>query len=197
MNLNEAAEDLNQDVEFTAYHGNTRAIVEASCRHRVFHESKGDTHWLGNGTYFFEDEPVGSGLKHANEWCLFREHSSPAILKTTVNVHPDFLLDLQDQETRDIVNQMQEDSIQLIMDKLGISLDTKKVQYIDGIFFNMWDLLFEEFPKHVIRRSDFYPTSSHRQGKVLLRSRTPNVTALCVRNIDCIHNTQLLECSFE
>ncbi|WP_134684893.1 hypothetical protein [Brevibacillus migulae] len=53
---------------YVGYHGNELEIINDACESEKHHKSTGDTHWYGDGKYFFEDSPVGNGLDHAHAW---------------------------------------------------------------------------------------------------------------------------------
>jgi len=76
-----------------------------------FEESLGDTHWLGNGVYFFTTG-VGAPLSHALNWAKSeankRKITRYAILNAEICVNKECILDLIENAGLDIFNEHRE-----------------------------------------------------------------------------------------
>ncbi|AYV69395.1 hypothetical protein C2I06_22510 [Niallia circulans] len=164
--------------EFIGYHCNEAQVIEATIENGVYHISEGHSHWLGNGTYFFDESM--DGLEHAQVWGR-RMKQHPRIIKNTIRVNPQTLLDLTDAPTVATTNKLKNRAIKGMLKMAGY---TPKDGFVDGVFFNMWNKFFSNRPIHVIRKSEFYQTDIDVELKI--RSRIDNAIVLCVRNQNCI-----------
>ncbi|MFC5604793.1 hypothetical protein [Sporosarcina koreensis] len=169
---------------YNGWHANEEVKVERSYNHQKYHYSRGDDHWLGDGTYFFEDTPEGNGLIHAEAWNLKQNHIKPAAFRADIYVDNDRLCDLEDDQTYRIIEKLKEKHIVRMMQLKK----RPKNEFIDGFFFNMWDTVIKSKKLDVIRRKDYYQTKTDQLLRI--KSRTPNVYVICVRNTDCIDNPQ-------
>ena len=167
---------------YLGWHANEEEKVTRSCDQKRYHYSTGNDHWLGNGTYFFEDSPEGNGKLHAESWNYKQSHSNPAAFKADISVNEENLIDLEDEETLMLVNKLKD---RYLTRMLQFNKKPKN-GYIDGFFYNMWDSCIKRKKIDLIRRQDYYQTKSDQLLQI--RSRTPNVYVLCVRNKECISN---------
>ncbi len=168
---------------YRGYHANEECIIERSCKSGQYHYARGNSQWLGNGIYFFEDTPEKNGLKHAKAWNKKQSHSNPAILCADINVNLDCLCDLEDEKTRNIINSLKDE---FMMKMLILVKKKPKNGYIDGIFFNMWDTFIKNKKIHVIRKHQYYQTVTDQT--LGIKSGIPNVYEICIREKKCIDN---------
>lgn len=170
--------------KYIGWHANEEEKVNKSCEKKRYHLSKGNDHWLGNGTYFFEDSPSGTGKLHAQSWNYKMGHEKPSAFKADLLVDVEKLFDFEDEKTS------------ILFEKLKSKYITRMLQigkkprhgYIDGFFFNMWDNFIKSREIDLIRRKDYYQTKDDQLLQI--KSRTPNVYVLCVRNKNCISSPQ-------
>lgn len=168
--------------EFIGYHCNEAAIIETAINQGIYHTSEGNSHWLGNGTYYFDG--VMDGFEHAKTWG--KKKDNPKIIKNKIIVSPPYLCDLTDLNTVATINKLKKKSIKSM---LALANYKPKDGFVDGVFFNMWDKFFSSMPIYVIRKTEFYPTDIDVEIKI--RSRIDNAIVLCVRNKDCIVEPEL------
>ncbi|WP_125762868.1 hypothetical protein [Companilactobacillus hulinensis] len=76
-------------MEFNAYHGTSYEIANKIKNERkfIYHERPG--HWLGNGVYFFMEDPDA-----AKWWARSKFKSDSAVLKFLMNIDSKYILNL-------------------------------------------------------------------------------------------------------
>ncbi|SEC41094.1 hypothetical protein [Paenibacillus sp. GP183] len=163
--------------EFIGYHCNEANVISSAVKNGIYNTSEGHSHWLGNGTYYFEEEP--DGLQHAKTWG--RRKKRPKIISNKIKVDDPYLVDLEKNEHKIRINNLKRISIKQILE---LANWTPNDGYIDGVFFNMWDRIFPLTPIHVIRKWEYYVEDIDYELKI--RSRMDNAIVLCVREKECI-----------
>lgn len=168
---------------YTGFHCNEKNTVKIAIASGIAYLSEGDTHWLGNGAYFF-DESL-KGLEHAENWGK-NHKQEPEIIKAHIEVEPEKEIDLTNQDVMNLINELQELYIDELLKKAKYKI--KHGQYIDGLFFNLWDTFMEDEPIDLIKKRESYPLLGIKK---YLNSRVPNALVLCVRNRECIKNMEI------
>lgn len=168
--------------KFRAYHCNEAHTVQWALKLKKPYKSVGDSHWLGDGSYFFDES--SNGKKHAENWGK-NHKNNPSIMIADIVVESSRLLDLTNPDMMDTITKLQEKYGRALLDEAEIDYKKNNV-FIDGLFFNMWDTIMEnKFPIDVIKKRDFYPFLE-LPNKV--KSRVPNALVFCVREENCAKN---------
>lgn len=168
-------------LEFIGFHGtaksNGKNILEGG-----FHKSDSHQDWLGKGVYFFEDK------KDAEWWVLDKEGFSEAIIiKVTIEVERESLLDLGYQSDKEFFDSAFRDiieNIQTLEEKYDLKFfETSESSTLDGLVIN---ILCQMYPSIKVVRSVFsYETKFVEYGLSRIRDQT---VQLAVKDRACIEN---------
>ena len=86
------------------YHGTTLEEANSIVNEEKFDPSNGDEHWLGDGIYFFEDDP-----DMAREWakarCYNRKSSRYGIMDSQVQSPEEYVFNLNEKDFRDVFHE--------------------------------------------------------------------------------------------
>jgi hypothetical protein len=173
-------------ITFEGYHGTDNAHVR-DILDSGFKPSIGDTHWLGDGTYFFlkgkSDQPEVQAEQwacvtawnkdiHANKY----EHYS--VLKAQISVEDSNLLDLTEPSGLEIFEYI----------KSKILAKSSRIKMIDGYLINFGRN--ELKLKLDVVKGDV-PIKLTKADRVSwFQSRIPNATICAVFNPNCISNIE-------
>ena len=152
-------------INFDGYHGTDNAHVR-SILTTGFNLSVGDSHWLGDGIYFFVK---GKSNKY--------DHFS--VLKTEISVEESNFLDLTEPEGLEIFEYIKRKSAEKIR-------RMRRVTIIDGYLINLgrneMGLQFD------VVKGDVFIKLTKEERRLQFQSRFSNSTICAVYNPDCISN---------
>lgn len=134
--------------------------------------------WFGRGVYFYLDN-----IKMAEHWLEKKGISDKQIIKATIEVESEFVLDVRDPNSKDstFFHETREYIIELIENKsLKLKTDQKN---LDNTIFNI--IMQDNDIKMIIGNSFTYDN-----GRIGYFSRVPNGTELCVGDLDIIKNKE-------
>ena len=175
-------------INFDGYHGTDKAHVR-SILTTGFNPSTGDSHWLGDGVYFFIKGKSMHPENQAEQWAILEawdkktranKYDSFGVLKAVISVEEDNLLDLTQPSGLEILEYIKMKSI----DK--IKRLKSKVKFIDGYLLNLARKEME-IPIDVVKGEVFIKLSQDDR-KYHIQSRIPNSTICSVSNSVCISN---------
>lgn len=186
------------------FHGTDENLVE-SITTNGFKESKGDDHWLGDGTYFFVEGSTGADPKGAAvKWAIVEAYDKHlkrniyhkyAVIKCTMEIDDDNFLDLTTLEGMKIFNKIRNQ----FMEKISQSDYVPKSypDFKDGHIINLARTALE-LPIEAVK-GDFYIKFRMERIKNIF-FRIPNCTILAVQNVNekitqdsisCVVNKQI------
>ncbi len=182
--------DCPMEFVFTGYHATSRDRAEAIMR-RNFKKSKSG--WLGEGVYFFEDNP-----KLAVEWARYKYRndenalSAVTVIQSEIRCHKEKILDLTNPQSEDVSDfHRVRQNIIIHLRKFGkkdIDIEETSWACFDGMAI---DLLRTKRNFSLVRHYTFTPTLLDRAS--LTYSRVPNGIELCVKDLSCIVSKSLME----
>ncbi|APA02817.1 hypothetical protein C7M22_03707 [Bacillus velezensis] len=177
------------DFEKRSHHGTSNESAENIVKTH-FNKSTGEHHWLGEGTYFFEDD-----VDKARDWAISeglfakpnKKYREYAIIESNIVCNIDEVLDIESKKEHEVIFNLQRQ--ELINKIKREKIDVKgKWDCLDGRTF---DGICDVFKFKVVKQPLFISDIIDREAKVF--SRIPNCTVLCVKSLDCISNPQIIE----
>ncbi|MEK4698157.1 hypothetical protein MKX47_01000 [Solibacillus sp. FSL R7-0668] len=100
--------------KFQAYHCNEAHTVQWALKLKKPYKSVGDSHWLGDGSYFFDES--SNGKKHAENWGK-NHKNNPSIMIADIVVESSRLLDLTNPDMMDTITKLQEKYGRALLDE--------------------------------------------------------------------------------
>lgn len=173
--------------QLTAHHGTERSIAYKIQREQHFLTSEGDQKWLGDGAYFFENNP-----EMAREWSeaegYKKRYSHYGIVEAQIETEVTSLLDLDTPMGREEFHMARLlFTKKLEKESLGIRIPNSRI--FDGKIIN--DLCCA-VSYRVVVQSMFVQLSKDRKLKV--QSRVPNCRVISVREPEtCIKSPRVIK----
>lgn len=178
-------------VEIEGFHGTSKVASNAILTSGYL-SSQGDDQWVGDGIYLFVDG-IGNGQQNAKDWAIYKawdnnlkrnKYSFYGIIKSTVIVEKDSLLDLTSKEGVDVFN--------YIVDKCYTKLAEigKVKRYIDGYVINFGRN--ELKLKIDVVKANEYIQLELKDRLAGIKRRTPNCTVCAVANPSTIIKNELV-----
>ncbi len=175
---------------YTCYHGTHLSAAQSILSEHHFWASESDKEWAGHGIYFFLDDDPRTAYNHAFKWAKYiRRAENPAVLKATISIDADTILDLRDLGHREYFEKIRlrlfkeakkravDHSILLAPNMLGrMELDCFAINYICTHETPPLSAVISEVNINFYR-SIGYPSSLY-----------PNSTILCLRDESLITN---------
>lgn len=168
---------MNQNINvqcFSGFHG-TDAVSARSISEYNFTLSKGDSHWLGDGVYFFI-EGIGNPKEHAVNWAkseaFKKKYNVYAVLNAQITINDEVILDMRKDEGLELFNQYR----RFILEALR-KIQRVPKSYSDGKVFNHFK---HKIGVEAIIMNFYVRFLRDRIEKV--PSNIPNCTFLCVSN---------------
>ncbi len=169
----------------TGHHGTDKqsgySILDSN-----FNVSQKSTLWLGEGVYFFENDP-----KMALAWCEVegyrRKYNEYVILISDIRVKENELLDLDNPQGQKLFHGHRD----IVMERLNrahFSVGTRNRESLDGKLINE---ICSFLPYKVIRLTCFVAKAKDRIRREY--SSVPNCIMICVRDVEHIISTDLFE----
>jgi hypothetical protein len=165
--------------ELKGYHGTSLSSATQIVKSN-YELSIGDKEWLGDGVYFFIEGLSTSPNEQARKWAIAQAWNTKnkiygykkyAVLKSTITVHDDNLLDLTTEDGIKILEYIYdrfEDKIRILK---------KKLKFIDGLLINL--ARGEQFLDIDVAKGNFYIKFARERIKAI-NLRTPNCTICAV-----------------
>ena len=175
-------------INFDGYHGTDNAHVR-SILTTGFRPSTGDTHWLGDGVYFFLNGKSTHPEGQAEQWAVLEawdnktkanKYNAFGVLKAEISVEDSHLLDLTQPSGLEILEYIKSKSMEKIK-RLKC-----RVKFIDGYLLNMGRKEMG-IPLDVVK-GDVYIQLTKEDRRYNIQSRVPNSTICSVFNSICISN---------
>lgn len=185
--LPKGEEEGNSQMTYEAivHHGTDKRSAEL-IKEAQFNLSVGDRHWLGDGVYYFENNP-----KMAYEWSKAegykRKYNEYSILESNLVVEFADLLNLDEPEDAELFHQHRELLVQRIKEA-SFSVRSRNQKVLDGKVLND---LCSLVPFKVIRSSLFIKMVNDRI--CCIDSRISNCKVVAVRDLRCIGLTRIVE----
>lgn len=174
-------------INFDGYHGTDNAHVR-SILTRGFNLSVDDSHWLGDGIYFFAKGKSNHPEAQAEQWAILQawdkvsqsnKYDHFSVLKTEISVEESNFLDLTEPNGLEIFKYIKHKSEEKIR-------RMRRVKIIDGYLINLgrteMGLQFD------VVKGDVFIKLTKEERQLRLQSRFPNSTICAVFNPDCISN---------
>lgn len=178
-------------VEIEGFHGTSKANANAILSSGYL-LSRGDDHWVGEGVYLFVDG-IGIGQKDAKDWAIYKawdnglkRNTYPfyGVIKSTVVVEEDMLLDLTTKDGVDVFNYIVEKCHKKLAD-IG-----KSKKYIDGYVINFGR---RELKLNIdVVKANEYIQLSLSDRLTGIKRRIPNCTICAVANTTTIRKNELI-----
>lgn len=177
-----------------AFHGTSLESakeIEAS----NYRESDRDDEWLGKGIYFFVDG-ISDPLTNAIDWAIAQawdnaekiyKYKEFAVLKSTVEVDENRLIDLTSQEGLRNFN-----SAKLLLLKeifKGFASEELKEMSVETHSCKVFNFIVAKFNAHAVKHNLYINNKKGR--RMNLKSNVPNTTVLCVRRENFNFNAQI------
>ena len=160
--------------EFKGYHGTSLSLATQIIKSN-YQLSIGDKEWLGDGVYFFIDSLSTRPNEQAREWAIAQAwnlkdkiygYKKYAVLKSTITVYDDNLLDLTTEDGIQI--------LKYIYDRFEKKLKTlkKKLKFIDGLLINL-------------ARGEQFLDIDVAKGNVYIKFAKERINAINLRTSNC------------
>lgn len=174
-------------INFDGYHGTDNAHVR-SILTTGFHLSVDDSHWLGDGIYFFVKGKSNHPEIQAEQWAILQSwdkvtqsnnYDHFSVLKAEISVEESNCLDLTEPSGLEIFDYIKRKSMEKIR-------HMRRVKIIDGYLINLGrnelGLRFD------VVKGEVYIKLTKEERLLGLNSRFPNSTICAVYNPNCISN---------
>jgi len=173
-----------------AFHG-TKLENVTQILHQGFRISQSEDDWLGYGVYFFVDG-VSCPYRSAYEWALNKYNDSTAVLRTTIDVDPHYVLDLRETRNLRRYSEVRKEVIssheKLLQDRRDLSIKKRKdIRVDDQIITN---IIHKKLGIKVIIHNTYIKDKAQRA--LMLESSYPNSTACCVSDTSLISTIELI-----
>jgi len=174
-------------INFDGYHGTDNAHVR-SILTTGFNLSIDDSHWLGDGVYFFLHGKNNHPETQAEQWAILQAwdkdtHSNKydhfSVLKAEISVEESNCLDLTEPAGLEIFDYIRRKSMEKIR-------RMPRVKIIDGYLINLGR---NELGLHFdVVKGDVFIQLTKEERLLRLHSRFPNSSICAVYNPACISN---------
>ena len=174
-------------IDFDGYHGTDNAHVR-SILTNGFELSRDDSHWLGDGVYFFLKGKSEHPEVQAEQWAVLQawdknsranKYDLFSVLKAEISVETSNFLDLTEPAGLEIFEYIRSKCLEKIKRMRGVRI-------IDGYLINMGrneiGLRFD------VVKGDVFIKLSKEERQFRIQSRLPNSTICSVFNPGCISN---------
>lgn len=174
-------------INFDGYHGTDNAHVR-SILTTGFNLSVDDSHWLGDGVYFFVKGKSNHPETQAEQWAILQawdkdtqsnKYDHFSVLKAEISVEESNCLDLTEPTGLEIFDYIRRKSMEKIR-------GMHRVKIIDGYLINLGrnelGLRFD------VVKGDVFIKLTKEERQLRLHSRFPNSTICAVYNPNCISN---------
>jgi len=180
------------------YHGSNRVRGERMISNQQMEISRGEKHWLGDGTYFFEE------ILHTFKWIvdMFKDKYNHLLFNYDNLKQHYLIIEAKVIWDKTRVFDLTKVEHKLIYDRLREKLEEQKIltdkykdmEFVEGVVINYMFNEFEEYPRDfdVIKAMFIRNTSNYRGLKSRL-GYIPQIQ-ICVRNISIIKS--ILEWEF-
>ena len=127
------------EVNLKGFHGTDKANV-SSILDEGFIPSKGDKHWLGDGSYFFLEGLNRFPENQAKQWAIVEawdsktksnRYLSYAVIECSIQTDDEHFLDLTKPEGIEILDYIQEQCYSKLK-----GLRNERIQYVEGFLIN-------------------------------------------------------------
>lgn len=163
----------NKMHKYIGYHGTSKEAATSILNSKCFKISNDDEEWLGEGVYFFEDDPI-----QAVDWCTkVNRFSEWSVLKSDLEAEK--VINMLDRKT---YTQFKELS-KLVKGKYNTRKDRKPRKLINSVIFNM---MYNIEKYDMVRAAFQIPSAECADRSNIL----PMQIQLCVRNRECIKSIE-------
>ena len=177
-------------INFEGYHGTDNAHVR-SIMTTGFNISTGDSHWLGDGVYFFLKGKSTHPENQAEQWAILgawdkanraNKYESFGVLKAEISVEENNFLILTDPSGLEILEYLKNKTLE----KIKRLRRNSKIKIVDGYLINFGRNEMG-IPIDVVK-GDVFIKLTKDERKYDIQSRIPNSTISSVFNSKCISN---------
>jgi len=172
---------MTDDVSIThlsGWHGADEKDAE-TITSSTFKESTGNSHWLGEGVYFFT-RGIGAPLQHASNWAKTeaykRKNSRYAVVYAQISVNGESILDLRETVGLEIFNEHRE----FVLRQIRLQNKSFKHQNEEYSDSKVIEHLKQKAGIEVVVCNMYVQFLRDRIERIF--SRIPNCTFLCVSN---------------
>jgi len=185
--------------KYQAYHGTDKSNAKSICING-FNLSEGNSHWLGDGVYFFVDGNVCSNPQNkAKKWVRaeaysrkHKQHRRGSVLYSPVNVPINAsIMDLTCKEGMELFNYIRDK----FLDKINSSDEVPTKAPLDGHVINMARANQKDGGLGIqidIVRGDFY-IKFRKERDLKINHRIPNSAIIAVYKTTFIGSTKQVE----
>lgn len=162
---------------YIGYHATSKQSAESIFENNFKFSKSG---WFGTGVYFYLDS-----IELAKHWLEKKDFSEKQIIKATIKVESEFVLDVRDPYSTDVFlfHQVREKIKKFIINKdVGVKTEQKN---FDNATFNY--IIKKKYKKMIIGNSFTYDND-----KIVCYSRVPNGTEMCVSALEIIEDKEVI-----
>lgn len=111
---------MTYSVKLNGFHGTDEIAAKNIIDSRMFKKNYNDQHWLGQGIYFFEEDPDAAMI-----WALFqtRQEENAVVVKAEIEVKSSSYLNLNTRKGISEFDEMKNE-IEKVLEEHGISIQT-------------------------------------------------------------------------
>lgn len=162
---------------YIGYHATSKQFAESIFENNFEFSKKG---WFGTGVYFYLDS-----IELAKHWLEKKGFSEKQIIKATIKVEPEFILDVRNPYSSDVFlfHRIREKIKKSIINK-DIGVKTKQKNF-DNATFNY--IFRKKYKKMIIGNSFTYDND-----EIVCYSIVPNGTEICVGALEIIENKEVV-----
>lgn len=180
---------------YTCYHGTRPEAAQSILTEQHFHLSTSDTEWAGHGIYFFLDDSPQTAYNHAFKWvtCIHnRNCSNPAVLKATISINTEDILDLRNPNYRKQLEDLRYNIFcaareRAHLENIPLSSNMLNPKKLDCFAIN--EFCNSADPPYLAVIAEIYINFDH--AIQYPPSKYPNCTILCLRDESLITNIAL------
>lgn len=183
---------------YECYHGTSEEAALSIISEQRFISSTNDREWVGHGIYFFIDPEYDSipcsACDNAYKWARYiKRHRSPVVIKGTVKINSDDILDLRDENQLSMFDEFRLEIFKEARrraNRRGLNIEDTYSNKLKLDCFAINELCQSADPPFLAVITKTYINFYARIGYPA--SQYPNCTILCLRNETLIHNISLV-----